>query len=1574
MQKSILVFSSRAVRGGRITKHKGTAASFSPQIGLLGQIIGGGLSALAESVSPVALGTAFRRVITMTAAGAVTAASVAAVTVPALMLTTSGAVAACDTGPNTFICSGAETDTRALNGTPLDVTLDDTFTIDTTGSGGNAIDLSGTGGLELTQAPDGLAITGEADGINTYNKGSGATDITVTGIVTGTNGFGIRAYNEMNTTDLTINAGSVHGGNNQGIYARNNGTGALTITASGAVTGSGGIRAVNFGTDGLFITAEGAITSAFGPGIYASNNVGGDVIVEAQDAIVASGGGILVRNSASDAMTMVTAAGNIESINGDAIRVSNSGANSDLTIIAQGDLYSTSNGIHAEQLVQSDSSITIMASGAVTGQSGWGIYASNAGTDGLFITTQGVVTGNAGDGIFARNRYGGDLVVDAQGTVTGYSNGILAEVFADASGGNLTVKTASVVTGGIGDGISGSVRGDGNLVIEAEDAVKGGDQGIYAKVGGSGNLSITTEGTVTGDLNEGIYAENSALSGDLTINAAAVSGGTHGIFAKNNGTGALSITASGAVTGTDRDGIFAENFGKDGLSVTVEGVVTGGYDGIFAKNNNGGDMFVEAQDAVTGNERGIFTQIQGSGNLTVIAAGAVKGGAQDGIFGQIQGGNGNLVIEAGADVEGGNRGIFSQINGSGNLTVTAAGAVTGLGGEGIFAQIQRGNGNLVIEAQDAVTGDSFGIFAQVFGSGDLTITAAGPVTGLNRDGIFGQIQGDGQLTITAQDDVVGSGNFYRGIFSQINGSGDLTVTTQGSVSVSGIYSMGIFAQIGGETGDLTIIAQDDVSSSGRGIFSENRSNGSTSVTTAGTVTGDSGYGIFSTNFGTDLTIDAQGDVSGGTRGIFGQNQGTGDLIITNSGTVIGTEGEGIFGLNESGSSTDLTLNVAGDVTGGTTGVYGLNKGSGLLSSTVSAVVTGGNGTAILLNSVTGSNRLELQSGWKTVGETISYTREDSRLVFGGDEGQSGFDMAYWDDGSGTHDGTGNEFFGFDPVLLKEDDSTFVLTDSNGDGDDTTSIKLEEASITGGTLALDRGAFDDMTIQMTGADAFTIEEEGTLAVYSDSDDGSGFGRIEGSLNNYGALDLSTFDMGAGTRFEVTENYIAGSSLIMDTTLDGDLSPTDMLIVGGDTSGTTDVTFNVLSGAGAVTDTGIQIVDVDGNSDGEFIIANPDATVDGIGEVLIAGAYGYRLTRGDDTGLDSSNDWFLKSTLPDGTPLYQPAAPVYEALPAAMAALNSLSTLQQRAGNRYWNSDAPAMMDVVETETYDDSGAAIEQNAVWMRIEGAHASIEPDHSTSLSSYDVNAWQLRMGLDLGVLETEDGKLVAGMNVAYGQSSLDSSSMFGNGDIDIDGYSLAGTLTWYGDSGFYADAQAQYSWFGSDLSSDALVQSKIASDVGGNGTAVSLELGQRIKRSETLTLIPQAQLVWSRVDFNSFTGPNGEAVSLGDGESLKGRVGLAAEHASSWQADNGMTSRASVYGLVNINHEFLDGTSVNVSGVNFSSEQDAWTGDIGVGGTYNWNDDKFSFFGEASYGTSLSNPGDSYALKGNAGFRLKW
>ncbi len=87
-----------------------------------------------------------------------------------------------------------------------------------------------------------------------------------------------------------------------------------------------------------------------------------------------------------------------------------------------------------------------------------------------------------------------------------------------------------------------------------------------------------------------------------------------------------------------------------------------------------------------------------------------------------------------------------------------------------------------------------------------------------------------------------------------------------------------------------------------------------------------------------------------------------------------------------------------------------------------------------------------------------------------------------------------------------------------------------------------------------------------------------------------------------------------------------------------------------------------------------------------------------------------------------------------------------------------------------------------------------------------------------------------------------------------------------------------------------------------------------------------------------------------------------------------NGTLSRSHVYGIGNLYYEFLDGTTVDVSGVTLTNRSDRLWGGIGVGGSYNWNDDRYSIYGEGSVNTSLANFGGSYELKGTLGFRVKW
>ena len=229
------------------------------------------------------------------------------------------------------------------------------------------------------------------------------------------------------------------------------------------------------------------------------------------------------------------------------------------------------------------------------------------------------------------------------------------------------------------------------------------------------------------------------------------------------------------------------------------------------------------------------------------------------------------------------------------------------------------------------------------------------------------------------------------------------------------------------------------------------------------------------------------------------------------------------------------------------------------------------------------------------------------------------------------------------------------------------------------------------------------------------------------------------------------------------------------------------------------------------------------------------------------------------------------------------------------------------------------------------------------------------------------------AGLTAHYGTLSGDIGSVYGDGKIDTTGYGGGATLTWYGESGFYVDAQSQATWYDSNLKSD-IVNGDMTNGNNGFGYALSVETGKRLVASGSWSITPQAQLVYSSVNFDSFVDRFGARVSLDQGDSLIGRLGLAIDHEESWKKTDGRTARARVYGITNLYTEFMDGTAVDVAGTGFESKNDRlWVG-LTLGGSYNWSDERASLYGEAAAKSSLKDFGESYTVSGTVGIRVKW
>jgi outer membrane autotransporter protein len=278
-----------------------------------------------------------------------------------------------------------------------------------------------------------------------------------------------------------------------------------------------------------------------------------------------------------------------------------------------------------------------------------------------------------------------------------------------------------------------------------------------------------------------------------------------------------------------------------------------------------------------------------------------------------------------------------------------------------------------------------------------------------------------------------------------------------------------------------------------------------------------------------------------------------------------------------------------------------------------------------------------------------------------------------------------------------------------------------------------------------------------------------------------------------------------------------------------------------------------------------------------------------------------------------------------------------------------------------------------NSFWGRVEGAYGRYQPAVSTSGAQYDSSLQKVQVGLDGLLVDGERGRLIGGVTATYGHVSADITTANSRGNIRADGYGVGGTITWYGTNGFYADAQAQATWFTSDLNSTTLERGLVNGNKG-FGYALSGEIGQRITLNQHWTMTPQLQLIYLDTRFDSFTDRYGAAVSLSDGDSLRGRLGLAVEYQRRWKQADNTFSRVSAYGIANLTNEFLNGTRVDVSGTVLASRDDRLWGGFGMGGSYNWDNDRYAVFGQLLANTSLAHFGDSFEVGGTVGLRVRW
>ncbi|EDG2257357.1 fibronectin-binding autotransporter adhesin ShdA [Salmonella enterica] len=427
----------------------------------------------------------------------------------------------------------------------------------------------------------------------------------------------------------------------------------------------------------------------------------------------------------------------------------------------------------------------------------------------------------------------------------------------------------------------------------------------------------------------------------------------------------------------------------------------------------------------------------------------------------------------------------------------------------------------------------------------------------------------------------------------------------------------------------------------------------------------------------------------------------------------------------------------------------------------------------------------------------------------------------------------------------------------------------------------------------------VTNEGTL-VFGDSEETGAIFTLNGDLINMGTMTSGSSSSTPGNTLYVDGDYTGnGGSLYLNTVLGDDDSATDKLVITGDASGTTDLYINGI-GDGAQTTNGIEVVDVG-------CVSTSDAFV--LKNEVNAGLYTYRLYWNE-----SDNDWYLASkaqsddddsggddtpsdggddggnvtppddggdggnvTPPDdggdGGDVTPPddggdVAPQYRADIGAymgnqwMARNLQMQTLYDREGSQYRNADG----------------------SVWARFKAGKA--ESEAVSGNIDMDSNYSQFQLGGDILAWGNGQQSVTVGVMASYINADTDSTGNRGadgsqfTSSANVDGYNLGVYATWFADaqthSGAYVDSWYQYGFYNNSVESgDAGSESYDST-----ANAVSLETGYRydiaLSNGNTVSLTPQAQVVWQNYSADSVKDNYGTRIDGQDGDSWTTRLGL--------------------------------------------------------------------------------------------------
>ncbi len=1291
-------------------------------------------------------------------------------------------------------------------------------------------ELSGVGGLVVDAQNGALTL---ANGNNRYE---GTTTVTAGELILGANG----AFGQTSLLNIASGASANINGYRQTVGAVTN-SGAVTLGNGGELTSTDTL--INTGminvTDGILNLENGGASSISGglTGNGILNIKGGDFTISidnnglAGQTNISNGASVTLGNGGT-----IIGTGNLGSSVIDVLGDLNLVADNSLANVISGDgtinttatvTLSGNSSFSGAHQIGTNGELTVgQASnlGASSATVNLGTLTSHLILNGVSESIANVLSGVAGSTV--------DIIGGADTALTANNSGFLGQ-YALAGNSKLTVAS----TNNLGASSSVALAGTGDTL-----SLSGFNGTFGNSVTGSGVLQVTDDAEVTLTSSNGVSNAVTIDIADATLNLDDIALFNHAL----TGNGLLNVAKNDASTAFD--------FGA---------TVGGAFTGTVNLNNSTFDL--------SGNNTTVLAQATlklSSGNLTSV---------------------GNGVQNIGTLAMNGGTLLFDNI-------VDNAGIITSDGTIAANSINTTGGGEVRVNLPSNLAPSLDGLSVMELDEGEIIVTlATGAATGTGHELTLTDENGDPISAVTYQGvhnagstsaAATGSFNYgmttgedYDGLYVnygltalELLSTGSEALVLTATLANNGTQSNDLSAQITG-SGDLAFASANDGStaslsnstnsytgttwvSSGNLRLDADSALGQTSLLAMSTATHvdingtQQVVGELATEGGSTLDLnDGKLTVTGGGQ-IDGALTGGGELVLSGGLLNVSYDNTGFTGSTDIANGAVAHLSQAQGLGNGTIN----NNGTLHLDNTIGTLfnaLTGSDGEVLL------SNNASVQLAGDNSGYSGLFTNQAGSILIAN---------------SAEH--LGGSSIANSGALILNTGSVWELTNTiSGTGtlvkSGSGTVKIEGDTVSAGLTTIEEGLLQlgSSAVTQTLSLEESLQEDALLVSFASNmanltsnvlitANGSlgGYGQVTGNVENHGNLIMPNALTGGdfGT-FTIDGNYTGDEGMItFNTILAGDTSVTDRLVITGGTAGQSYVTVNNIGGVGARTFEGIKIIDVGGDSAGQF-------TLNGR---AVGGAYEYFLYKGGASTPDDG-DWYLRTQADDRRP--EPAS-----YTANLAAANNMfvTSLSDRMGETLYT-------DVFTGEQKTTS--------LWLRNEGSH-NRSRDDSGELHTQD-NRYVMQLGGDVAQWSRNAQDLWrVGVMAGYANSSSSTVAKVAGyrSTGSVDGYSVGIYGSWLADNaddtGAYVDSWVQYSWFDNNVSGQDLAAEKYDS----KGFTASVEGGYAFKVGESVNqsyfIQPKAQVVWMGVKADDHTETNGTVIS-GDGNgNIQTRLGAKA------------------------------------------------------------------------------------------------